>query len=117
RAGSALGSMPPRLLLPLALLLATVAACASPRPSGSLLSRRAPIAATHASRPERMTDEVQAAPGDAWSSELTSVIGLGGGVEWDLGTSQKITAAWVQADNNDEYAVLVSRDGRTWQTV
>ncbi len=55
--------------------------------------------------------------GSDWDSALASVIGTGGGLEWDLGAPTQIHSAWLEADANDEYALLVSDDGRSWQTV
>jgi len=110
-----------RSVVPLWFAIFTIAALAtgcSARPvNGDLLRGRSPTSATHAHRAERITDGVRAVAGDLWNSDLTSVIGAGGGVEWDLGSPRKIAAAWIQADDNDIYAVLASNDGRSWKTI
>jgi len=102
------------------LLVIAVLACASCRSraeTGNLLTGRAPALSTRAERPERVTDGVTAPVGSDWDSALASAIGVGGGLEWDLGAPTQIHSAWLEADANDEYALLVSDDGRAWQTV
>ena len=82
-----------------------------------LLRGRAPSSVTHVKHAERLTDGVRSVPGDAWDSNLTSVMDRGASVEWDLGASEPIAAAYLQGDHNDEYAVLTSEDRRAWQTL
>ena len=66
---------------------------------------------------ERITDGVSARPGAPWASALTSVISAGGGVEWDLGRIEPLARVWLEADNNDGYALSASTDRRHWTTV
>jgi hypothetical protein len=56
-------------------------------------------------------------PGALWDSTVTSIIDSGGSVQWDLGRVEKITRAFIQADNNDIYALRVSEDGQRWRTL
>ncbi len=109
---SALGRLP--LLL---VALAAFSSCRSRGDAGNLLTGRAPAVSTRTQRPERVTDGVMAPLGSAWDSALASVIDAGGGLEWDLGASTQIHSAWLEADANDEYALLASQDGDAWQTV
>ncbi len=101
----------------LAIVLSAFAGCRSPADAGNLLTGRAPALSTRTARPERVTDGVSAPLGSDWASALASVIDVGGGLEWDLGAPTQIRSAWLEADANDEYALLVSDDGRAWQTV
>jgi arabinofuranosyltransferase len=105
-----------RVLL-LAFAFLVCASCRSRAETGNLLTGRAPALSTRTERPERVTDGVSAPLGSDWDSALASVIGTGGGLEWDLGAPTQIHSAWLEADANDEYALLISDDGRAWQTL
>jgi hypothetical protein len=72
---------------------------------------------TFTSDAERITDGVSAVPGAPWNSSLASVISRGGGVEWDLERAEPLTRVWLDADDNDGYALLASADRKTWTTV
>ena len=72
---------------------------------------------TYTNHGERITDGVSAGPGAPWNSSLTSAISAGGGVEWDLGRIEPLARAWLQADDNDGYALSASTDRRHWTTV
>ncbi len=122
QAGSVLAPVRPtvraiRRGLLLAIALLACAGCRSRADTGNLLTGRAPTLSTGTARPERVTDGVSAPPGSDWDSALASVIDVGGGLEWDLGAPTEIRSAWLEADANDEYALLASEDGRVWQTV
>jgi arabinofuranosyltransferase len=103
------------LLLLLAASFLFLAGCA--RGDSTVLSDRTPSVVTHATHPERLTDGVIAPPGGSWNSSLTAVLETSGGVEWDLGEPRTLAAAWLQADNNDTYALLVSLDHQSWSTI
>lgn len=63
--------------------------------------------------PARLTDGVVAPEGDDWQTDRTAVFtGTDAFVEYDLGDTQTVRAVYLQADNNDQYLVEVSRDGR-----
>src|SRR5262245_28577277 len=94
--------------------LITLLGCGSGR-EASLLDGRLPSSITHARHAERLTDGVRALTGDVWNSDLVSVLELGASVEWDLGAIRAISAAYVEADHDDVYALLVSDDGRTFR--
>ncbi len=102
------------------LLLVALLLCASCRPGaggGNLLTGRPPAVSTRAARPERVTDGIRAPTGSDWDSALATVIEAGGGLEWDLGAPTRIQAAWLEADANDQYALLGSLDGQDWETL
>jgi hypothetical protein len=87
-------------------------------PAGvNLLAGRAPFRATHAHRPERLTDGVRARNGARWDLDLGTVVKEAGGVEWDLGAVHRIGAASIQADHNDDYILSTSLDGANWTEV
>lgn len=86
-------------------------------PDPDLLRGRDPSSITHAQHAERLTDGVRAVAGDAWNSNLVSVMTLGASIEWDLGASEPIAAVTLQADHNDEYALLISDDRKAWSTL
>jgi hypothetical protein len=94
--------------------LAMLAGCRGS--DANLLRGKKPSSLTHVRHAERLTDGVRAVTGDVWNSNLASVMELGASIEWDLGVSEPISAAYLQGDHDDVYALLVSDDGRTWQT-
>ncbi len=55
--------------------------------------------------------------GDFWDTDLTAIIKPNGVLEWDLGEVKPIRAAFLQADNNDDYFVWGSVDGAKWDIV
>ena len=67
--------------------------------------------------PERISDGVVASDGADWNSRLSSEILNGGSLEWDLGAPREIDRAYLQADHDDTYALLVSSDGNAWSTL
>lgn len=76
-----------------------------------------PSSITHVRNAERLTDGVRATTGDVWDSDLVAIFDLGASIEWDLGSSQPIEAAYVQADHDDVYSLLISEDGHAWRTL
>lgn len=81
------------------------------------LAGRTPDVMTFASEGERLTDGVIAAEGAPWNCRYTALVLAGGGIEWDLGRESTIARAFLQADNDDLYAVLVSRDRQVWEVL
>ena len=66
--------------------------------------------------PSRLADGVMAVEGDHWQTNLTSVaLSSKAFAEFDLGRPEPITAALLQGDNNDVYAISVSDDGTQWR--
>jgi hypothetical protein len=105
-----------RSILGLGLALGALLGCSARDGSSSslLLSGLDPRSSTFARAPQRVTDGVVAVAGDALDTELTSVIEVGGGIEWDLGTKRRITHALIAADHDDRYALSTSDDGARW---
>ena len=122
RAGASIGR-PSRVLRlcsihGLGLALGALLGCNAGDGGASLLvTGRSPMNSTFARAPQRVTDGVIAVAGDARDTELTSVIEVGGGIEWDLGTTRRITHALISADHDDRYALLTSDDGTRWISV
>jgi hypothetical protein len=108
-----------RSILGLGLALGALLGCSARDGTSSslLLSGLDPRSSTFARAPQRVTDGVVAVAGDASDTELTSVIEVGGGIEWDLGTKRRITHAWIAADHDDRYALSTSDDGTRWTAV
>ncbi len=86
--------------------------------SESLINGKMPTKSVGVRREERLTDNVVAPAGDFWKSELTAIFSASQSyVEYDLGESKTIHAAYLQADANDIYTVALSDDGQTFTPV
>ena len=80
--------------------------------TGNVLRGREPTRSADVARAGVLTDGVAARSGDEWMTELTARFeSTGAFVEYDLGASHAFSAAFLQADNNDEYQIAVSDDG------
>jgi len=101
--------------------LVTILTCGSARaacPEGNLLANRAPRASRGVTSAERLTDGVLTPEGsDVTSVDATPMTGMRPFVEWDLGETVQLTAAAVQADNNDVYRITASLDGKHYEPV
>ncbi|HEY8944678.1 MAG TPA: discoidin domain-containing protein, partial [Polyangiaceae bacterium] len=87
------------------------------RRSSEPLADRTPDVMTFVTEGERMTDGVVATPGSHWNCAYVARFLSGGSVEWDLGRVVPIRRAFIQADNDDTYALVVSDDRRSWRDV
>lgn len=86
-------------------------------PGGNLLQGRAPIEARGVERPEGLTDTWLSPEGSpAQIFEASRMAAPRPQVTWDLGEVRHLRAAALQGDNNDVYRLLVSRDGKDWET-
>ncbi len=109
-----------RSLLVLALsLLAAVFAFAHPAFAAcdgtDLLLKRAVASSRGVDDPANLTDGRLSYEGDTPASTFaTRLKGLRPYAEWDLGSAVHISAAAVQADNNDVYRLSVSSDGKSY---
>ncbi|MGB5546022.1 MAG: hypothetical protein WBM74_05580, partial [Polyangiales bacterium] len=84
-------------------------------PSGNLLAGKTPTTRPGVTHAERLTDGFVAGEGDPWQSELTSVFAdTQSHVIYDLGVRTAVTAVDLQGDNNDDYIVEISDDGRSF---
>jgi len=85
---------------------------------GNLLHGRAPIRAQSVANVSRLTDGAVAQEGDDWETDLTSVFESSlASVEWDLGKPTRIRAAFLQGDNNDDFFLSGSSDGRSYREI
>lgn len=83
-----------------------------------LLARRAPSDVRRVASAARITDGRVPDEGAPWRSDETAVArGEGAFVEFDLGATKRIRAAWLQADHNDVYVLSASSDGRDFVPV
>jgi hypothetical protein len=103
----------------LAALAAIVAACAggvsTPSATANLLAGRMPSSSNRVDGVEVITDGVVAHEGEAWDSVLAATwTSEDAYVEFDLGDSRAIVAAFLQGDNNDDYEVTISEDDVTF---
>jgi hypothetical protein len=105
------------------LVLGLIFACsgASCRRDGSkqgenLLDGRSPMRSSGVRRAEVLTDGKAVRDGDAWLSTGTAQFSSSAAhVDYDLGSERTLSAIWLQGDNNDEYDVLVSKDGTNFE--
>ena len=105
------------LVLSLLIMLVSTA-LPSHAAASNLLEGKGPVRSNGAQNVGRLTDDYQAQPGGAWDSHLT--VRLPGGTEgvvYDLGKVSPIGAAYLQADNNDEYILEGSLDGRDFSPI
>ena len=87
--------------------------CANSGAGVGLLGGRDPLGRTP--NAERLTDGVLGRRADAWDSDVAVVLTPGKSVEWDLGEVRAIGSAHLQGDQNDEYVISVSEDGRSYR--
>ncbi len=81
---------------------------------GAAVSSKPPRDGDRAKELNRLADGVINAQGENWVSPMSVVIENNGYIEWDLGAPKPIAAALVQADNNEEYDVSGSLDGKAF---
>jgi hypothetical protein len=85
---------------------------------GGLLAGRAPSEAVGVVDPARLTDGIAGKDGDSWNSRLSVVFGgQGARVVYDLGETRPIRAAWLVADNDDDYELAASQDGTSFTPI
>jgi hypothetical protein len=79
------------------------------------LHGKAPTKATEIRDAARLSDGAVAVAGDHWESDLVAVFLTGqSAVEWDLGREVRVHGAYLQGDNNDEFFLEGSTDGKEW---
>ena len=62
----------------------------------------------------RLTDGIWEKEGGFWAAPTAVVLSPSSYVEWDLGEVAAIAAINLQADNNDDYLLWVSEDGKAF---
>jgi len=81
----------------------------------NLLSDLKPDGVIDVANVERMTDGVASDEGDNWESDLTArVRSVSSSVVYDLGSERPIRCVLLQGDDNDDYQLAGSMDGRSW---
>lgn len=92
--------------------------CGLSAQAGSLLEGKAPSRFAGVKNPERASDGKAVFEGDLWRSTHTAVMESSHSLlEWDLGAPTDIRGAVIQGDNNDNYHLLVSTDGREFTEI
>jgi len=104
-----------------ALLVATLtsgwAARAEAEPRDLLAGKR-PLRSEGVTHPGRLTDGILSNEGDEWLTDLTSRLSSRTWfVEYDLGQTQAVRCALVQADSSEVGLLSGSLDGQTWEPV
>ena len=106
--------LPPHLRLSWLILLASALAVTGARPAraaGNLLAGLSPSHTSGVSNVRVLTDDLAAFEGAEWNTTVAAVFESERAfVEFDLGRSVKISAAYLQGDNNDEYLLSISED-------
>jgi hypothetical protein len=99
------------LLLPLAAALWTTSVARPASADDNLLAGLRPSSSSGVSNARAITDGAGAFEGDEWNSSVAALFSSERAfVEFDLGRSVPIAAAYLQGDNNDEYVVSISED-------
>ena len=84
-------------------------------PTGNLLYGLAPIKPTmNVSRSLRMTDGKSLKPGSLWSVDQAAILKTNGKVTYKLKQRASLSAFSLQADNNDDYEIYGSADGKKY---
>lgn len=88
------------------------------QPSKDQIRLSKPAQALGVENPERLYDDQQSLEGARWDVETASRFVLPTAyVEFDLGESRPIRATYIQGDNNDQFIVEISEDGREFTTL
>jgi hypothetical protein len=100
-----------RFLLALPAVVLTALAAHPARADGNLLAGKRPSASAGVANTGVLTDGVAAFEGSEWNTTVAAPFSSNRAyVEFDLGRSASIAAAYLQGDNNDEYVLSVSED-------
>lgn len=103
------------LVLVLTTLLVSAFALPAHAAAGNLLADRSPSRTEGVSNAKVLTDGARAPEGEDWNTTSAAVLTSDRAyVEYDLGQSSPIVAAYLQGDNNDEYVLTVSDDRKTF---
>lgn len=101
----------------LLLVVSTMIGCAG-EPSPSLVAGVQPRRSEGFTAPSRLTDGIRAPEGEPWDSDVScTFLRTQAFVEYDLGASKPIRAAYIQGDNNDEYILSGSNDGTRFEVI
>jgi hypothetical protein len=93
----------------------TLAASGRAQADGNLLAGASPSRTVGVSNVRVLTDGASAFEGEEWKTSAAAVFTSESSfVEFDLGRSARITAAYLQGDNNDQYLLSISEDHATF---
>jgi len=82
----------------------------------NLLAGKSPIHSEGVTHAGRLTDGIFSNEGDEWLTDLTARLSSSGSfVEYELGETQDVRCALVQADSSEVGELSGSIDGQTWQ--
>jgi MYXO-CTERM domain-containing protein len=103
----------------LGLLAGALAGCVAerkPEPLAGNLLAGAKVETSGIPNTDRLTDGRAAQEGDFWDTPLTARFDRPDAhVVWDLGQAQPLRCALLQGDNNDDYHLQASADGKEWK--
>jgi len=101
------------------LLVRAAVAEPSPAPRAvNLLAGVQPSSSAGVRRAGVITDGVVSSPGGGWKTHLTAWLSSSEAfVQYDLGRSTPVRAAYLQADCNDRYEISLSEDGQTFTSL
>jgi hypothetical protein len=103
------------LVLMVAALLLGACSRRGEKTAGDVLHGLAPTSTTEIKDPQRLTDGAIAVSGDRWDSDLVAVFLSGqSALQWDLGRDVHVKGAYLQGDNNDDFILEGSKDGKEW---
>jgi hypothetical protein len=103
------------VLVPLAIAAALAVTARPARADESLLAGKRPSSASGVGNVRALTDGVGAYEGEEWNTSVAAIFSSDRSyVEFDLGRSVPIAAAYLQGDNNDEYQLAISEDHANW---
>jgi hypothetical protein len=98
------------------LLVLGALACSRGGRSANLLGGKLPARVDGVTNPQLLTDGRQAGEGEDWNAPAAAILQSERAfVDYDLGQSAPIDAAYLQGDNNDDYVVSVSDDGTAFR--
>jgi hypothetical protein len=87
----------------------------SPSVKGNLIAGALPRCVEGVKNAKVLTDGVSAEEGGEWDSALAAIFESDSSfVEFDLGQSTEVKAAFLQGDNNDQYMLTISEDHATY---
>lgn len=95
---------------------AALSACRAGTPPKNVIAGKTPARADGVGDPAQLTDGKLAPEGADWNTAGASIFSSDQAhVDYDLGRSAHIGAAFLQGDNNDDYVVSVSDDGNSFR--
>ena len=101
------------LLIACSLLLVSCAETTTP----GRIPLETPASSEGVRHPERLASGTRALEGSPWNSPHAAVFYNRGYVVFDLGEPTSVASIYIQGDNNDEFIVELSNDGRSFEEI